>query len=103
MFLSNFNFFSAILNKPLNSPNRWYGSSNISHPAKNNSYYKDYLQFNYNLILRKKIDKIYIEVEIGEYYTNMTEEILNFFPSNCSKTEEIEDVLIVYDISNCFK
>ena len=27
MFFSNYNFFSSILNKPLNSPNRWYGSN----------------------------------------------------------------------------
>ena len=102
MFFSNYNFFSSILNKPLNSPNRWYGS-NVSHPAKNNQYYNDYLMFNYNLILKKRIDKIYIETDIGNYYTNMTDEILNFFPKGCSKNEKIEDVLILYDISNCFQ
>ena len=102
MFFSNYNFFSSILNKPLNSPNRWYGS-NVSHPAKNNQYYNDFIIINNNLILKKRIDKIYIETDIGNYYTNMTDEILNFFPKGCSKNEKIEDVLILYDISNCFQ
>ena len=100
MFLSNYNFFSVILDKPLNSPNRWYGS-NVSHPAESNLYYDDYVQFNYKLILRKKIDKIYIDTDLGDYYTNISNKILNFFPKDCSKKEEIEKVLVVYDISNC--
>ena len=100
MFLSNYNFFSVILNKQLNSPNRWYGSD-VSHPAKNNLYYENYIQFNYKLILKKKIEKIYIDTDLGSYYINASNKILNFFPSGCSKIEEIEDVLVVYDISNC--
>ena len=101
MFLSNYNFFSVILNKQLNSPNRWYGSD-VSHPAKNNLYYDDYIKFNYRLILKKKIEKIYIDTDLGSYYINASDKILNFFPSGCSKIEEIEDVLVVYDISNCY-
>ena len=102
MFLSNYNFFSSILEKNLNSPNRWYGGD-VAHPKKNNPYYKEYMTFNYNLILKKKIEIIYVDIVIGDYYFNMLSEILELFPSGCSKIGKIEGVLASYDISECYQ
>jgi hypothetical protein len=102
MFLTNNNFFSVILDKNLNSPNRWYGS-NVAHPEKNNPYYDEYFKFNYNLILKKKIEIIYVDKAIGEYHLNMFNKMLKLFPSGCANTEKTEDVLVSYDMSNCYQ
>ena len=102
MFLTNNNFFSVILDKNLNSPNRWYGS-NVAHPEENNPYYDEYFKFNYNLILKKKIEIIYVDKAIGEYHLNMFNKMLKLFPSECANTEKTEDVLVSYDMSNCYQ
>jgi len=100
MFLSSYQFFSAILDKPLNSPNRWYGGE-VAHPTKNNPYYKEYLKFNYNLLLKKKIEIIYIDVDVGDYHLKLFNEILEFFPPKCAKINKIEEIIITYNITDC--
>ena len=102
MFLSNYNFFSSILEKNLNSPNRWYGGD-VAHPKKNNPYYKEYMIFTYDLILKKKIEIIYVDIVLGDYHFDMLSKILELFPSGCSKIDKIEGVLVSYDISNCYQ
>lgn len=101
MFLSGYQFFSSILEKDLNSPNRWYGGD-VAHPSEFNPYYTDYVQFYNKLILKKKIEKIYIDYDVGNYHIKIIDKILKSLPSDCSKTTEIEDLMIVYDISNCY-
>jgi len=102
MFLSNYNFFSSILKKNLNSPNRWYGGD-VAHPKKNNPYYKEYKIFNYDLILKKKIEIIYVDIVLGNYHLDMLSEIVEQFPSGCANIGKIEGVLVFYDISNCYQ
>mgnify|MGYP001326473303 CR=1 FL=1 len=100
MFLSNYQFFSAILKKSLNSPNRWFGTT-VARPLKNNPYYKDYLFFNSNILKKKKIEIIYIEKKLGNYHLDLFNEIMKDFPANCKQISNIQDLLIKYDISKC--
>mgnify|MGYP001245444384 CR=1 FL=1 len=100
MFLSNYQFFSAVLNKSLNSPNRWFGTP-VAHPTDKNAFYNEYLNFNYNIILKNKIEVIYIDVNLGNYHLDLFNEILKKFPKDCSNFNKIEDVLFKYDISSC--
>ena len=100
MFLSNYQFFSAILNKSLNSPNRWYGGL-VAHPTKDNPFYLEYLIFNYNLILKNKIEIIAIDKRLEKYHSDLFEEIMKKFPSSCSNIDKSNNILIVYDITNC--
>lgn len=101
MFLSNYQFFSAIIKKSLNSPNRWFGTT-VARPSKNNPYYNDYLVFNYNILKKKKIEVIYIDKKLGNYHLDLFNEILKKFPNNCKNISIIQDLLIKYDISACY-
>ena len=101
MFVSNYQFFSAILNKPLHSPNRWFGTS-VAHPSINNSFYDDYLAFVYNVISKKRIEVIYIDVNLGKYQLDLFNKIRKKLPPDCSIMDEIEDVLYKIDISTCY-
>ena len=102
MFISNYNFYSTILAKPLNSPNRWFGG-NVAHPSKDNQYYKDYLKFNYNIINKKKVEMIYIDIDLIDYQKVLYNDVLKFFPSNCAKVNIIKEILLAFDISNCYR
>ena len=101
MFLSSYQFFSSILNKQLHSPNRWYGGS-VAHPQKDNLYYYQYLLFNYNLIIKNKIEVIYIDTNLGDYQIELYDEILKKFSPGCSNFNEIDEILYKYDISSCY-
>ena len=101
MFISNYQFFSAIIKKSLNSPNRWFGTS-VARPSKNNPYYRDYLVFNSNILEKKKIEVIYIDKKLGNYHLDLLNEMLKKFPNNCKNISIIQDLLIKYDISACY-
>ena len=101
MFISNYQFFSAILNKSLHSPNRWFGTP-VARPAKTNSLYDEYLLFNYNIILKNKIEVIYIDSNLGKYHLDLFNKIFEKFPMECSNMNIIEDVLFKFDISSCY-
>ncbi len=101
MFLSSYQFFSLILDKPLHSPNRWYGGE-VAHPPKNNPYYDDYLFFYYKQIVKNKIEAIYVDVNLGSYHLDLFAQVLKKFPPSCSNLTTIQDVLIKYDISSCY-
>ena len=100
MFLSNYQFFSATLDKHLHSPNRWYGGI-VAHPTKDNPFYYEYLIFNYNLILKNKIEIIVMDKKLGKYHFDLFGEIMNKFPSGCANINESNKMLITYDITNC--
>ena len=97
MFVSNYQFFSSILNKSLHSPNRWYGTP-VAHPSKSNPYYKNYLLFNYDKIIKNKIEIIYIDISLGKYQLDLFEEIFKKLPKDCANFNKIEDVLYKFDI-----
>ena len=100
MFISNYQFFSSILNKSLSSPNRWYGTP-VAHPSELNPYYNEYLLFNYDKILKKKIEVIYVDISLGKYHLQLFEEIFKRLPADCADFNIIEDVLYRFDISSC--
>ena len=101
MFLSNYQFFSATLDKRLHSPNRWYGGI-VAHPTKDNPFYYEYLMFNYNLILKNKIEIIVMDKKLGQYHFDLFREIMKKFPSGCANINESNKILITYDITNCY-
>ncbi len=101
MFLSNYQFFSVVLKKSLNSPNRWYGGL-VAHPPESNPYYEKYLMFNYNLIVKKKIEVIYIDLNLGSYQKKLFNKLFKRLPLGCVNSYNLKDYLIKYDISSCF-
>ena len=65
MLLTNYSFFSALLNKKLSSPMRWYIENGISHPKTNNKYFKDFQDFFIKKIKENKIEVIYTAKPAG--------------------------------------
>ena len=42
MIITNYSFFSAILNQKLYSPSRWYLDNGVAHPIKGSKYFENY-------------------------------------------------------------
>ncbi len=101
MLISNYQFFSVILNKSLHSPNRWFGTP-VARPSKANPFYEEYVLFNYQIILKNKIEIIYIDSKLGKYPLDLLNEVFTKFPNDCANMNKIEDVLFKFDISSCY-
>ena len=60
MVMTNYSFFSSLLDENLNSPSRWYTSNGAAYPVRNNKYYENYRNYLVDLIMRKEIEVIYV-------------------------------------------
>lgn len=61
MLITNYPFFSSLLDRNINTPGRWFVENGGVYPIKkNNIYFSNYKNFLIKLIDRKKINKIYI-------------------------------------------
>ena len=50
MLITNYSFFSAILDQKLFSPSRWHTSDGAAYPLKNNKYFASYKKLLINII-----------------------------------------------------
>ena len=97
MLISQYNFFSSILEQKLYSPSRTYDS--ISYPKKNTKYYKKYKSHLENLIKKNKIKKIFIFAPYSNY--NLNHMLFNYIPENCFEKEKLNNHLLKLEIKKC--
>ena len=97
MLITNYPFFSIILNQKLFSPSRVYTGDGTTHPLKGNAYEIKYQKLMNNIIKKNNITVIYV--------TNIKNENINFhyidFYKNCFKKKVILKQLTSYEIKNC--
>ena len=58
--MSNYTFFSVILDKKTNSPTRWFTFDGTDFPRKNDKFKIKYVQLFKKIINENNIDKIFI-------------------------------------------
>ena len=96
MLMTNYSFFSIILNEKLYSPSRWYIFDGTDYPLKGNKYYDSYKNLLVKLIENNEIKVIYTiyPVESSLVYT--------YLDKNCFEEIKISNMLSSYEIKNCF-
>ena len=96
MLMTNYSFFSTILNEKLYSPSRWYIFDGTDYPLKGNKYYDSYKNLLVKLIENNEIKVIYTiyPVESSLVYT--------YLDKNCFEEKKISNMLSSYEIKNCF-
>ena len=98
IIISDYQFFSAISNSKFDTLikwNKWYDA--VSVPHKENKYFSNYQKFFIKKIKKNKIKEIYA---IGNdnkfiYFEDLIDNV------NCINSKSINEMLIIYDISNC--
>ena len=98
IIISDYQFFSAISNSKFDTLikwNKWYDA--VSVPHKENKYFSNYQKFFIKKIKKNKIKEIYA---IGNdnkfiYFEDLIDN------GNCINSKSINEMLIIYDISNC--
>ena len=96
MVITEYQFFSFILEKNLNIPNRWYTPDNNSYPRENHKYFKYYLNHFSQNIKKNKIKLIYI------VDSDLKIEWLPLAEANiCYSTNMINEISSVFEIRDC--
>ena len=99
MMITEYQFFSVILEENLNIPNRWYTHDNNSYPLENHKYYEFYKKHFASLIKRKNIEVIYITG-----FVTGDSKIKNFqiyMDNICFTKEEINEISTAYILNRC--
>ena len=61
MVITNYSFYSSILDKNTNSPSRWFIPNGGAYPVnKNNQFFEEYRNILLGIVKRKKIESIII-------------------------------------------
>ncbi len=100
ILISNYSFYSALLNEKLYSPSRTFDK--ISYPQKGSEFYEKYKDFFKKNINENKIKSIYVfytEKEIDRDFLNLV--IFNYLPDNCLKINHSSKYLRHFNILNC--
>ena len=100
MVMTNYSFFSIILDEKLHYPGRWYAPDGTTHPLKGSEFFDSYKNLLIKLIKKNKIDVIYILNP--EKNLNITDNsIYDYINEECFDKKKISKLLISYELKNC--
>ena len=96
IIVTDYQFFSSLLNNDFASPNKWY--DDLSIPDKKNKHYNEYKSFFFEKILNSKIEYI--------YFIGIKKNKIDFFQefkqnNECVVSQKINEILFEYNINNC--
>ena len=97
MLLTNYSFFSALLNQKLFSPIRWFIENGVAHPLKDNEYFQQYQNFLIKKIKENKIKVIYTIKPANIFFLKQA------LGKKCIKTSNVSNVLDAHSVLNCAK
>ena len=92
MLMSNYSFFSAILNEKIFSPSRWYLFDGTDFPSKENKYFRSYKNLLIKLIKTNNIEVIYTIYPIENSLLYI------YFDKKCFIEKKITSILSSYEI-----
>ena len=98
IIVTDYQFFSSLLNNKFASPNKWY--DDLSIPRKKSNYYKIHRDF---FLEKIKINKIKYMYFIGneKHTMNFFDEFI--FRNKCIVSKKINELLIEFSLNKCDK
>ena len=93
MLLTNYLFIDSITEKKMNYPSRAITGDGTSFPLVDNKYFKNYKNFLRKLIIKNKIEQVYIFKHESLSHRSFT----NYFEKNCYTINE-NDLFIIVNI-----
>ena len=100
MIITHYQFFSTIIEKKFNIPNRWYFPDNNTYPSTSESKYRSHYLKRFNNVLNKKrIKTIYVVESRKKEFNKINFEYL--LQDKCFKKRRINEMLYEIRIINC--
>jgi len=98
MVMTNYLFFSTIMNEKLYSPSKTYTLNGVSFPVKGNKYYLNYKNYFYEKIKNNEIKVIYI-ISLGSEIPNRY--VYDYLDKNCIVEHIFTKQFKKYEINKC--
>ena len=95
MVLSNYPFFSVILEKKFFSTTRWHIFDGTDYPQVGNEYFLSYQNLFVNVLRENNIKVIYTIFPVKK------SNIYDYINKNCFKEEEISEYIASYELKLC--
>ena len=95
MLITNYSFFSAILDQKFFSPSRWHFEDETDYPSKDNKYFVSYKNLLINLITENNVAVIYIISPLESNY------IYDYISQDCFEEIFVFNQLKSYELKNC--
>ena len=96
IIITDYQFFSSMLNNKIASPNKWY--DNLSIPDKQNKYYDAHKKFFINRVNKNEIKYLFF---IGKNKSKMYFFQEFFIENKCIESKELNELVLEFDISKC--
>jgi len=96
IIITDYQFFSSLLNNKIASPNKWYDG--LSIPDRKNKYYYVHKNFFLSKIKKNKIKHLFF-IGKQKHKMNFFEEFIN--ENECTVSNQFNELLIEFDISKC--
>ena len=97
MLITNYSFFSAILDQKLFSPTRWHLADGTDYPLKGNKFFISYKNLLINIIKKNNIAVIYT------IYPQESSFIYTYLDKSCFIETRISEALNSYELKNCYE
>ena len=95
MLLTNYSFFSAILEQKLFSPSFAYTDDGTTHPLKGNKYISKYKKLMISMIKKNKIQVVYIAGTLEDRH------LYDYIDNDCFKELFVFKYLRSYELKSC--
>jgi hypothetical protein len=95
MVMTNYSFFSTILEKKLFSTTRWHIFDGTDYPQKHSKYFVNYRNLLINSIKRNNIKVIYTINPVRN------SNIYDYVDNDCFQEKKITEMLMSYELKNC--
>tara|TARA_B100001996_G_scaffold226227_1_gene174249 strand:+ start:1795 stop:3366 length:1572 start_codon:yes stop_codon:yes gene_type:complete len=95
MVITNYSFFSSILNEKLFSPSMAYTDDGTTYPLKKSKYYQEYKNLIIEVIKKNNVEVIYIIDPVKKA------SIYDYLDQSCFKEKLIFEKLNSYELKNC--
>ena len=97
VLMSNYSFFSVILEKETNTPTRWFTFDGTDFPRGKNKFKKMYIKLFKRIIKENNINKIFIIKPVT------LDDVYNYLNKECFKEYNISNKMKKLEILNCDK
>ena len=93
--MTNYSFFSAILDQKLFSPSFAYADDGTTHPLKGNEYFVKYKKLMIDIIKKNNILVIYIAGTLEDKH------LYDYIDQNCFEKFSVSKYLNSYELKDC--
>ncbi len=92
--ITNYSFFSVLLNENVSAYSRWFPGDNSAFPRKGDIYFNDYKKFIDKILKNKNIENIYILPDVSE------NQLLDYIEISCLSRNEMQFDIVKFSITD---